>query len=79
MPFLEPTQQSAVALIERWIDGPVTMVNLLRFRDVADYSANPELSPDEPISGAEAYRRYAEHTMPFLLQDSRLLPVSAEN
>ena len=43
------------------------MLNLLRFRDVADYSADPQLAPDEPISGAEAYRRYADHTMPFLI------------
>jgi len=42
------------------------MLNLLRFRDVADYSAFPELAPTEPISGAEAYRRYIEHTLPHL-------------
>ncbi len=67
MPYLEPTQASVEALIRRQIDGPITMLNLLRFRDVADYSANPELAPDEPISGAEAYRRYADHTMPYLI------------
>jgi len=42
------------------------MLNLLRFRDVADYSSNPELMPDEPISGAEAYQKYIDHTLPFL-------------
>lgn len=42
------------------------MLNLLRFREVADYSANPELAPPAPISGAEAYRRYITHTMPYL-------------
>jgi hypothetical protein len=31
------------------------MLNLLRFREIADYSANPELTPAEPISGAEAF------------------------
>ena len=67
MPYLEPTQESADALIARGIEGPVVMLNLLRFRDVADYSADPQLAPDEPISGAEAYRRYADHTMPFLI------------
>lgn len=44
------------------------MLNLLRFRDVADYSASPELAPPQPISGAEAYQRYAEHTMPYLTE-----------
>lgn len=39
-------------------DGPVLMLNLLRFRAVADYSRHPELAPPSPISGAEAYRKY---------------------
>jgi uncharacterized protein (DUF1330 family) len=42
------------------------MLNLLRLRPVADYSANPALAPEKPISGAEAYDRYISHTLPFL-------------
>ena len=42
------------------------MVNLLRFRELADYSGSPDLAPEQPISGAEAYRRYEDHTRPFL-------------
>jgi hypothetical protein len=42
------------------------MLNLLRFRAVADYSATPSLMPLAPISGAEAYARYVAHTLPFL-------------
>lgn len=42
------------------------MLNLLRFREVADYSATPELEPATPISGAEAYQLYIEHTLPHL-------------
>jgi len=38
--------------------GPVVMLNLLRFRDIADYSESPELAPESPISGVEAYQRY---------------------
>ncbi len=38
--------------------GEVFMLNLLRFRAVADYSDFPELAPPGPISGAEAYARY---------------------
>ncbi|MEM9038068.1 MAG: DUF1330 domain-containing protein [Actinomycetota bacterium] len=67
MPYLEPTEETAAALIARQITGPITMLNLLRFRDVADYSADPELAPGSPIAGAEAYRRYTEHTLPYLL------------
>jgi hypothetical protein len=42
------------------------MLNLLRFRTVADYTAAPELMPGSPISGEEAYRLYMEHTLPYL-------------
>lgn len=51
----------------RNISGPVVMLNLLRFREVADYSATPELAPETPISGQKAYRRYMKHTLPHLL------------
>jgi uncharacterized protein (DUF1330 family) len=42
------------------------MLNLLRFRAIADYSATPHLAPAKPISGEAAYRLYMEHTLPFL-------------
>ena len=64
--FLEVTQEAGVALFRRNITGEVVMLNLLRFRDVADYSAKPELMPSQPISGAEAYQKYIDHTLPFL-------------
>jgi uncharacterized protein (DUF1330 family) len=66
--YLEPTQEAGLALMQRGLDGPVVMLNLLRFRAVADYSGFPGLAPDTPISGAEAYQRYMDHTMPFLLE-----------
>ena len=64
--FLDPTDQSVIRLLQRGIAGPVTMLNLLRFRDWADYSAFPDAAPSKPISGREAYDRYMDHTMPFL-------------
>lgn len=42
------------------------MLNLLKFREIADYSDSPHLDPGIPISGQEAYDRYIEHTLPFL-------------
>lgn len=50
----------------RGIGGKVVMLNLLRFRDVADYSAAPELAPDAPITGEAAYLLYMKHTLPHL-------------
>lgn len=64
--FLEPTQESGRAFFMRGIAGSVVMLNLLRFRAVADYAASPELAPDEPITGEAAYRRNMEHTLPHL-------------
>lgn len=64
--YLEPTQEAGRALVRRSIQGPVVMLNLLRFRRSADYCANPDLAPSEPMSGAEAYERYIAHTLPYL-------------
>ena len=64
--YLEATEAAGRAFFSRGISGPVVMLNLLRFRPVADYSATPELAPANPISGEAAYRLYMEHTLPFL-------------
>lgn len=65
-PYFEPTQEAGAALFRRNISGEVIMLNLLRFRDVADYSALPDLAPSEPISGREAYQKYIDFTLPLL-------------
>lgn len=64
--YLEPTQASGRAFFGRGLGGSVVMLNLLRFRALADYSASPELTPPAPVSGEAAYRSYMRHTLPFL-------------
>lgn len=64
--YLEPTKDSGRAFVMRQMQGSVVMLNLLRFREIADYSATPELAPGTPISGVAAYQLYMEHTRPFL-------------
>jgi len=64
--YLEPTQEAGRAFLQRGIQGDVVMLNLLRFRAIADYTASPALRPAAPISGAEAYDRYIAHTLPYL-------------
>ena len=64
--YIDPTQEAGRAFFGKAHSGPIVMLNLLRFRRVADYAGDPELAPATPISGAEAYRRYVEHTLPFL-------------
>jgi hypothetical protein len=65
-PCLEPTYDAGRAFVMRGIAGPVVMLNLLRFRALADYSAHPALAPAWPISGAQAFQRYIDHTLPCL-------------
>lgn len=64
--YLDVTQESGRAFIARAIEGEIVMLNLLRFRDVADYSMTPDLAPEVPISGADAYDLYVAHTLPLL-------------
>ncbi len=46
--YLEPTQEAGRAFFTRNISGSIVMLNLLRFRSVADYSATPNLAPAAP-------------------------------
>jgi uncharacterized protein (DUF1330 family) len=64
--YLMPTQEAGRDFIMRNIQGAVVMLNLLRFKKMANYSATPELAPKEPISGEMAYQLYIDHTLPHL-------------
>ncbi|MBN1656272.1 MAG: DUF1330 domain-containing protein [Deltaproteobacteria bacterium] len=55
MPSINPEKEALKALDEITDDGPVIMLNMLRFRDHARY---PKGSDYPPCSGREAYRRY---------------------
>jgi uncharacterized protein (DUF1330 family) len=56
---LYPTSEQIQTLLAGPDDRPVVMLNLLRFKPVAD-------SPDEGASGEAAYRRYAEKMIAFV-------------
>lgn len=64
--YIKPTQDAGRMFVRRDFSGPVVMLNLLRFKENADYSDHPELAPVLPISGARAFDRYVQHTLPFL-------------
>ncbi|QLC24519.1 DUF1330 domain-containing protein [Parasphingopyxis algicola] len=65
-PHLDVTPEAGRDFIMRGIQGPVVMLNLLRFRETADYTGFPDIAPAAPISGAEAFDLYVAHTLPFL-------------
>jgi hypothetical protein len=64
--YLEPTQESGARLFSKNIQGEVTMLNLLKFRKIADYSENPELDTGDQISGEHAYQKHMDQTLPYL-------------
>jgi len=52
-PTIDPTADQVRALRDAGPDGPVVMLNLLKFREQANH---PAASAHVPCSGAEAYR-----------------------
>ncbi|APH55003.1 putative secreted protein [Granulibacter bethesdensis] len=64
--YIELTQDAGQLFAQRDFSGAVVMLNLLKFRNVADYSDHPEFAPAMPISGAEAFDCYVRHTLPIL-------------
>lgn len=64
--YLNVSEQQGAAFFGAPDEGPVVMLNLLRFRENADYSHAPELAPDAPISGKDAYACYMREMLPLL-------------
>lgn len=64
--YLNPTDDAAKKLFSKPIICDLVMLNLLRFKDVADYSNAKDIEPLKPISGREAYQMYIERTLPLL-------------
>ncbi len=58
-PAIEPSKDQIGLLTSSTDSGSIVMVNLLRFKDLAD-------GIDEGASGAEAYGHYAAAVAPFL-------------
>jgi len=64
--YFEPTDESLQAVMDFLGDGPFVMLNLFRLREVADFSAHPELEPDEPTSCRDLFYRYIVHMDQYL-------------
>ena len=63
---IEPTRNAIEEFLARDLQGPVSMLNLLRFREVADYSRSPDLAPEDEVAGDVAYQTYAAAVAPML-------------
>ena len=58
----QPRKEQIKALLENDKGGPIRMLNLLKFREFADYGDGI----DANLSGAEAYQRYAAEVVPII-------------
>ena len=76
--YLQPEDHGVIAMLKRAMTGPVLMLNLIKLKDEADYSTNPELAPEIPVSGREALQNYVEHTLPYLRQGGGDIVLLAE-
>ena len=59
---IAPTPEQLQALLNSDFEGPVCMVNLLRFKAKAEYADGRETD----LSGAEAYGLYGAQMIPFV-------------
>ena len=58
----QPRREQIAALLEDDKGEPIRMLNLLKFREFAQYSDGT----DTGLSGAEAYQRYAAEVVPII-------------
>ena len=63
MPAIAPDPERIRAFLAQAEDGPIVMINLLRYRDQAAYPADFAAAP---CTGTEAYGRYSEAVQPLL-------------
>jgi len=64
MPSIEPSTEKLQKLVAEATDeSPIVMINLLRYRNRAEY---PQGSDETPCSGEEAYQRYGARVVPMV-------------
>ncbi|MEL6806874.1 MAG: DUF1330 domain-containing protein [Pseudomonadota bacterium] len=63
--FVDPTRPQFDAFKGLDRDHPIEMLNLVRFRDLANYPGDHKLARDG-LTGAEAYALYGKHTAAIL-------------
>ena len=64
---VNPTEAQLRAVLSA-PDGPVQMINLLKFRTRAEYPTDYDGDETTDVSGEEAYGRYGANTMPHVAQ-----------
>lgn len=78
MRYINASPEAGKAFYLKHPHGSVTMLNLLKFKEKADYSGLENIKPEKEISGREAYSAYINYTTPLLAKaGSQLLFIGA--
>lgn len=64
MSFVDPTREQFKALFGLSLTQPVVMLNLIRFREYAQYKPSDPEAAQKLVSGREAYGRYSSESAP---------------
>ncbi len=65
--YIDATQELGKQFYMDYHDkGKIVMLNVLKFKTIADYSGIEHLKPAQEITGEEAYHLYMKETMPFI-------------
>lgn len=64
--YLHVTPEAGKAFYQQKIEGKITMLNLLRFREIADYTGYENLAYDDSVTGKFAYHCYMQAVAPLL-------------
>lgn len=60
MEYQNPSREQFKALFQLEDEGPFLMLNLLKFRSVAQYDGEQGIASDQNISGIEAFKLYSQ-------------------
>jgi uncharacterized protein (DUF1330 family) len=63
MGSVRPEEGRLAAFVQEPIEGSIVMINLLRYREQAEYEAD---SDEAPCSGEDAYARYGAAVVPLV-------------
>lgn len=62
--YLDANEESGKEFYRRFYNkGRIVLLNLLKFKEIADYSSLRNIKPAVEITGEEAYRLYLESTI----------------
>lgn len=65
--YINVTQEAGKRFYQEFHDkGKIVMLNMLKFKSIADYTNLDALNPGKEITGKEAYQLYMDYTLPRL-------------